>query len=185
MSSRAERRERRDMYLMTGLLAGLLLVPLGGYGGLMLFRRATRPSACHVGRMCTCKSSLRQIGLGCVMYAEDHGGKFPPDLRTLVPDYIDNPRVFSCPSNPSEWRDFLPGGWVTEASSSYVYLPGRTAEMSGDTILAYDRQENHSHAGRNVLFVDAHVEWWSAEREAEFGEKLRKQQLKIEGAEGE
>ncbi|MHC4916193.1 MAG: DUF1559 family PulG-like putative transporter [Planctomycetota bacterium] len=137
---------------------GWVLIGCGGAGvlGLLLVAllialmvpavKRTRENA----RRATCKSNLRQIGLGCHMYADDNGEQFPPDLGSLTPMYIDNPKVFWCPSC-GEYS----GGGV-----SYKYLPGRHAALPGDFVLAYDADSgNHSGDGFNVLYCDAHVEW--------------------------
>ncbi len=151
-------------------VAGFLGLVVGGILlGLML------PAVSRVresARRATCKSNLRQIGLGGHMWADDNNEKFPPDFRSLMPNYIDNPKVFSCPSSPSSYQDFV-AGTVTEASSSYAYLPGREAYLPGDFVLAYDKNvDNHGGAGFNVLFCDAHVEWRRATSLEEFNRLL-------------
>ncbi len=115
-------------------------------------------------RRATCKSNLRQLGLAIHMWADDNDEKFPPtaNLKLLVPNYIDNPKVFKCPSGHASYMDFVKGK-VTARSSSYVYLPGRAATTPGWVIIAYGKLENHK-VGRNVLYADAHVEWRRAGR---------------------
>jgi len=75
--------------------------------------------AIESGRRSTCKSNLRQLGMGSVMYAEDHGGRYPPIMvgvnttdsgcniehsnriekwGLLYPEYVANLDVFWCPS---------------------------------------------------------------------------------------
>ncbi len=149
-----------------GLLLGLMLPAVS----------RVRESA----RRASCKSNLRQIGLGIHMWADDNDEKFPPDLKSLYPDYVDNPRVFSCPSSRSTYRDFESGN-VTASSSSYAYLPGREAVFPGSFVLAYDKSaDNHSGDGFNVLYCDAHVEWWSAKRLKEFNDLIDAQDAVVE-----
>jgi prepilin-type processing-associated H-X9-DG protein len=195
--------ERRG-WLLVGEISACAAIGLGFVGGIRALGRTGRwnglgclmaaaglvvgifviqlPPPSHVSefaRQATCKSNLRQIGLACHMYADDHGEEFPPGFQDLVPAYVDNPKVYKCPSGDADWQDFRTGK-VSEASSSCTYVPSLCARMPGSFILAYDKstethhREGHS-AGRNVLFADAHVEWWSASREAEFQEKLKKQ----------
>lgn len=116
-------------------------------------------------RLATCKSNLRGIALACRECAEVHDGEFPPTFAELVPDHVDDPKIFKCPSGSASWRDFKPGGTITEASSSYVYVPGLRSDMPGDFILAYDKHENHERPGCNVAFVDGHVEWRRSEED--------------------
>ncbi len=123
----------------------------------------------------TCRNCLRVIGVACHMYADDHDEEFPPGFRELFPTYIDNARVFKCPTGEAAWEDF-DGGTIRETSSSYTYVPGSNAWMPGHLLLAYERSDkNHGWAGRHVLYIDASVEWYPAAREAELQDKLKKQ----------
>jgi prepilin-type processing-associated H-X9-DG protein len=75
-----------------------------------------------------------------------------------------SPEVFVCPSGNTA----VPGGlnpqqqakWVDE-NSDYIYL-GATmkANMDSETILAYEKPNNHDNQGVNVLFNDGHVDWY-------------------------
>ena len=153
----------------------VVAVLVGGYFLFTLTSLAVKKVR-EIPRRATCEKTLSSIGVACHMYADENGGEFPPDFQTLVPSYVDNPKVFKCPSGKASWQDFLPGGTVTEESSSYVYVPGLRADMPGDFILAYDKAlDNHKGDGRNVVFANAKAEWWPAEREAEFWRTLVEQ----------
>jgi prepilin-type processing-associated H-X9-DG protein len=103
-----------------------------------------------------CKSQIRRIGLACEMYAEDNENAFPTNWQQLYPDYIDNLGVFLCPSSVNDLRG---KEILTAENNSYVLVPGLSSDMPARLILAYDKADNHQGAGRNVLFLDAHVEW--------------------------
>ncbi len=87
-----------------------------------------------------------------------------------MPDYVDNPKAYVC---PGARRRGLPG-------PHYRYVPGLKTTAPGDHILAYELLDNHGGEGFNVLFCDAHVEWWPAEREPDLQDQLARQEMAIE-----
>ncbi len=112
-----------------------------------------------------CMSSLRQIGLACQLYAAEHDA-FPPDLASLQPKYVDNPKIFWCPAS----GNYRPG------KVSYGYLPGRDPGLPPDFVLAFDESpENHGGEGFSVLYCDGNVEWKSGARFADFEALLKDQ----------
>ncbi len=150
-----------------GFLMGAVGLLVGIFGTFLVPKPChLRESACRA----TCKSHLRSIGDACHYYADDNDMEFPPGLKAIPPDYLDLSRPLTC---HSALREGLP-------KPHYAYEPGLRADMPGHVALAYDNSlENHDRegkkTGRNVLFADAHVEWWPASREAEFQKKLREQ----------
>jgi prepilin-type processing-associated H-X9-DG protein len=127
----------------------------------------------------TCKSCLRQIGLACHMYADDSAEQFPPDLGKLFPTYVDNAKIYLCPSTP----EFRQGAAAAQngMASSYEYLPGRSSGLPGDFILAFDKDAgNHAGQGFNVLYCDAHVEWRRATFLEQFRQEIAEQEKIVE-----
>jgi hypothetical protein len=90
--------------------------------------------------------NLKHIGLGLLLSADDHDGRFPQSLDELS-SYGVTSKVLESPLKP---KDF--GG------PSYIYVVGQTAKMSAKNILAYENPEFRSD-GVNVVFMDAHVEF--------------------------
>ncbi len=65
-----------------------------------------------------CLNHLRQISLALTLYADDHGGQFPPRRRQpdtwvvrLLPYYV-SPKILQCPSDAfSSDRSYVINGW--------------------------------------------------------------------------
>jgi len=90
-------------------------------------------------------------------------------LKLLVPDYVDNPKIFKCTSGAASYRDFKPGGTLTADSGSYWYDPRHSAVRPGQVVLLGDKKssttnsgKSHAGAGCNMCFTDAHVVWRSS-----------------------
>ena len=111
-------------------------------------------------------SNLRQIGLACMQYSNDHRGALPPDLGTLVKTEDIAASVFLNPDKPTS----LPAGidtmtpdaiaeWVSD-SSDYIMAPGAKNGHNLDPgiVVAYEKVDP-SAQGMNILFADYHVEF--------------------------
>lgn len=106
-------------------------------------------------------SNLRQIGQAVQIYANEHKGKFPPNLaETLTVDIpaqaFINPRTGNALPPGLEGEEL--NNWVNE-SSDYVYVgAGKNFTATADVVIAYERPGSVSD-GLNILFADGHVEW--------------------------
>lgn len=134
-----------------------------------------------------CASNQRQIGQAILMYANEHRGKYPDDMGTLVKteDIVVN--VFICPSSnnalPPEVGQMTLDqrvAWVTE-HSDFVYLgKGQTTAAPADRIILYEKPGAHDADGMNMLYGDGHVEFQhtaEAMRQIELQEKKGEQGL--------
>lgn len=118
------------------MLAGLLLPTVAGMR--------------ERGRRVTCANNLKQIGAALHMYAADYHEQFPAKLGDLYPNYIDDEKVFDCPSNSSEG---------TAQSSDYDYTATKSLlDATTDTVVT-DKADNHKGKGGNVLYIGGHVKW--------------------------
>jgi prepilin-type processing-associated H-X9-DG protein len=113
-------------------------------------------------------SNLRQIGQGMVLYANENGNKYPPNLGEICKTQELEWKAFVSPATgktpPDELLqpDAMDGlaKWIN-ANSDYVYLgAGKTTAAPDTLILAYEKYTADSD-GANVLFGDGHVEWLS------------------------
>ncbi len=97
-----------------------------------------------------CGTNMSGIGKALLIYANDYNDQLPPDLETLISKAEMPAKGLVCPA--------------TNLKDSYIYR-GATLTTS-DTpwmITVYEKLSNHGD-GRNVLFLDSHVEWVSEER---------------------
>jgi len=109
-----------------------------------------------------CKNNLRQIGMAIFAYASDNNDVFPPfdgvkGFNILIEqNYIEDPKIFICPecdTKPAE-----SGQPLTEKTCDYRYFSGKTFDSPIDTILASDKDNNHSDGTKNFFYIDGHVD---------------------------
>lgn len=140
-----------------------------------VFARARERARTH-----SCAVNLVNIGLALRLYAEDHGGAYPPtddDLSPLIPRYVRTDLVFACPSAPSPTTPMgapanqslsappppsmgppLPtdpeeGKATPPGMTSYYYRAGHTPGEAPAAPIVSD-QDLHHNKHANVLFSD-------------------------------
>lgn len=106
-----------------GILAGLLLPAVA----------AARERA----RRTKCANALSQIGKAMKMYSMDNNEQFPSCLTNLA-SYIDQPRLFQCPSGPSPSTNPASVGGMSSAQCSYTLIAGLRESNAGGSIHCMD-----------------------------------------------
>lgn len=98
-----------------------------------------------------CARTLKGIGVACLVHANDHKDQLPPNLDTLIDTAQLPRRGLTCPA--------------VKTRGSFVYRgAGLSSKDPAQLIVAFDKSENHRGNGRNVLFLDGHVDWVWADR---------------------
>jgi len=119
---------------------------------------------------------LKQIGLGAVMYANQHDDKLPPDLGTLLSQSVEPAAFLASGSRTKVPEGFATlevakqAAWVNE-HTDFVYLgAGRQMSRLGLFVLAYPKDASQSHS---FLFADGSVQTFSAEQAARMIAELK------------
>jgi len=99
----------------------------------------------------TSGTNLVGIGKACLIYAQDHEGRLPPDLQTLVDEVNITPKSLVSKRRPADFD-----------GPSYVYISGQTAAMAPGNIVAYE-DTRYCRDGVNVLFLGGYVKFVSPE----------------------
>jgi prepilin-type processing-associated H-X9-DG protein len=114
-------------------------------------------------------SNERQLGLGLIMYANDHQGKLPDDVGAVLP-YVRTPKLFISPSKtaaiPANFDAMTKDDkekWIND-NTDYEYLgKGLGIRGTASRILLYEKDGAHQPRGMNLLFGDGHVEFQTTE----------------------
>lgn len=127
-----------------------------------------------------CKSNLKQLGLGLILYRDNigKGRHYPPLKRLLTTLYtaevMTEPEVFLCPSRSAASDDAVVMARLKKHDAkaigyAWTPYPIRTLRGASRRPVAWDRKGNHLGL-RNVLFLDGHVE---SVKEARFEAMMR------------
>ncbi|MFH1846580.1 MAG: type II secretion system protein [Candidatus Omnitrophota bacterium] len=98
-----------------------------------------------------CANNLREIGLALYIYAKEHEGKFPPDIKTLYKEqYLSDIKLVDCPGSKIVGLPENP---------DYIYTSGLSVRNESLLPLLRDATKNHFPKGKNILYVNGTVSW--------------------------
>lgn len=118
--------------LQIALTAGVLV-----FG---LFVVSTRRDIPH-SETAECLHHAKTIALACKLYASDHGGKYPARLDELIPGYLPDGSMFSCPFSPGS-REI-----------GYEYFGGRDTDPAHQMLLRSQKTDGQHR--RILIYADA------------------------------
>ena len=127
-------------------------------------RSATAPAA---DRNAACKSNLKQLSLGLLMYAQDHDNRFPPaeSWADAVRPYVRNRDVYECPAGGgyaynSELSNIALGDIRSPWNCPMLFDSDAGNANSNDPVTSFVKRHRESGSGvsvGNVAWADGHV----------------------------
>jgi hypothetical protein len=114
-------------------------------------------------------NNLHQIGLGILLYCNDHHGQFPDTLATLVANEQLSPKCLVDPSSDDTPAEGTPAEIAAQLSKpgheTFIYLGAGLTDQTADAtrIVAYEPLTVYQN-GSDALFGDGHCEWLTAEQ---------------------
>ena len=127
----------------------------------LLVEDVVAPSLLRLDMMATrlaCGTNMSGLGKALLIHANDYDDELPADLETLSRTAEVTTKSMICPA--------------TGLRESYIYRgAGLTTSAIPMMITVYETAGNHGEDGRNVLFLDSHVEWVTEDRFQELVKK--------------
>jgi prepilin-type processing-associated H-X9-DG protein len=125
----------------------------------------------------TCKKHLKETARALRAYASEHDGEFPQGgtavemFGELIEEGLLGEKswdpseipVYVCPSARGDVARWRRNRKLAAHMCSYEWVSGLSEESPPEFALVFDKAGNHDGEGRNVLFVDGHVEWTGEE----------------------
>ncbi len=115
-----------------------------------------------------CVHNLKMIAMALDRYADEHEDRYPSQLSQLYPKYLTNPQCLVCPEIRADNKKKRgaplpfskePSAEEIDSLSSYTLVPGLTKADGKNTVIAYEKKDNHGGMGRSLLYIDGHGAW--------------------------
>jgi hypothetical protein len=136
----------------------VIVLVLAGFAGCFV---SALSRARFAARQTMCVHNLKLIAMQLRMYADEHDGAFPDKWSTLAAYHevavSDMLEIFVCPEQIRRYTVSSPAD--IDELSSYVLVPGLRMTDDKDTILAYEKGDNHGGIGHSVLYLDGRGGW--------------------------
>ena len=148
----------RNRFNLAGIVVIIVIIAIAA----MVFLPALSASR-EKDRNVTSINNLKQIGLACLKYASEHGGKLPEDLQELYKEkYITDVRIFRSPYDRNPKTAKVNNSYSNPSNNyriSYTYYPGHYNNEPGDMSKIIIAEDNDAPPHfRWVLCLDGHVE---------------------------
>lgn len=98
-----------------------LLVVIGIIGLLMALLLPALSLARAKARQTKCKAQLHDVMKSVYMYRTDFDEYYPPWLSTLYPSYIETPKIFLCPDDPTAGKEGGKPDWFLSCGDTWQF----------------------------------------------------------------
>ena len=112
-----------------------------------------------------CQNNLKQLGLVCKMFMNEHSNFTPPGWLSVYPEYLSDANVLFCPGIPYEEISYELLFPATEESylidvahAIHGASEVKALSLSQVPLVVGNCQHTKDTLGRNVLYADGHVE---------------------------
>ena len=124
----------------------------------------------RMARNASCKNNLKQLALVIVMFQHEHEGSMtPPGWHSVYPEYLGDVAILTCPGGEAHTLGYE----IVFPATMAEYFDDLAAELDGITTgevvarqqsemrtpLVIETGECNELGGRNVAFLDGHVEF--------------------------
>ena len=82
-------------------------------------------------------SNAKQIGTACILYSMDHENAFPPKLDDLIPEYLDDRKLFTSTLSPGEPMAYTYYGGSSKDPADKVLLMSKFKDRRNRRIIIY------------------------------------------------
>jgi len=120
----------------------------------------------------TCVNQVRALADSLRVYATEHEDRFPDRISALYPEFVPDLQAFICPEVSERYKrergvphPFSPDPTSEEIDSlsSYAVVPGLSTSDDSDTVIVYEKTDNHSNVKRIRADLAGRMVWDSPE----------------------
>ena len=135
----------------------------------------TKPTAQQLAQRSSCQNNMKQLGIIFKMYENESPNEYiPGGFRQTYPEYLTDMRILVCPgfsNSDVDYQILFPASNAEHWKDLYYQIEGIQPEeriYQSAVPIIIEKEGCSGGSGRNVLFIDGHVEFileenWNAD----------------------